>query len=165
MDLSHSGFTVNFRFLTGHDFLQGHLCRIGVTNIPDYVLYSSGIFMDFTFSGSVPTAMDLLVVLFHQTTFRNKAGFCGHTLEVMPKPFLKHKAKLYVKTNANFRPVWIGFQHFQTDWVGSKSPSILTTTTLLTKLQEIHYQLLPVYIKPAVVSRYQLGWGLPLPPV
>ncbi|GBN00620.1 hypothetical protein AVEN_185921-1 [Araneus ventricosus] len=47
MDLPRLIFTANFRILNGHDYLQGHLHRIGVKQNTDCTLCSTGEIMNF----------------------------------------------------------------------------------------------------------------------
>ncbi|GIY38358.1 hypothetical protein CEXT_382481 [Caerostris extrusa] len=71
MYFPRSVFTVHFRLLTGHNFSQEHLCRIGRANISDYVLCSSGTFMDFTHLAICPA----LSLNCSPDNFYNKTGF------------------------------------------------------------------------------------------
>jgi hypothetical protein len=54
MNLPRSVFTANFKIAIGHDFLQKHLCRIGVVDSPICVLCPSQTVMDFTHLTSCP---------------------------------------------------------------------------------------------------------------
>ncbi|GBO05991.1 hypothetical protein AVEN_172117-1 [Araneus ventricosus] len=47
MELPRLIFTANFRILNGHDYLQGHLHRIGVKENPNCPLCSTGEIMNF----------------------------------------------------------------------------------------------------------------------
>lgn len=72
MNLPRSVFTANFRILTGHDFLQNHLCRIGVADSPVCVLCPLGAVMDFTHLTSCPA---LSFMQCSADNFYNKASF------------------------------------------------------------------------------------------